>query len=115
MVITEEKLQEAVEVLRSFGVRRVLLFGGFAYAPEKAQDIDLAVEGIPLAEIWRADGAVGDVLDVPYDVVYREESPGFFDLVRKHNKTLFDGEKILPLIPETIQEFRRVWRGWLEE
>ena len=90
MKISEEKLRKVVAVLRSFGATRVLLFGSCVRDPEGARDVDLAVEGIPLGQIWRADGAVTEVFDTPCDLVVREETPGFYEIIRKRAKVLYE-------------------------
>ena len=45
MDLTENKLSQAVQVLRRMGAKRVVLFGSFATDPTTAADVDLAVEG----------------------------------------------------------------------
>lgn len=90
MVVTDEKLRTAVDLLRSFGANRVLLFGSYAHHPEMAQDVDLAAEGIPPAKIWRADGAVAEALGVPFDLVVREENPDFYEIIRKRARVLYE-------------------------
>ena len=89
MVIAEDRLQQVVDALRSMGARRVLLFGSCLDAPDHARDIDLAVEGIPLDRLLDADVAVHDILDVPTDLVSREENPAFYEIVEKRGKVLF--------------------------
>lgn len=90
MAVSKARLEQAVEVLRSFGATRVLLFGSYLRDPENARDLDLAAEGVPLKSIWRADGAVTEALGVPSDVVFREESPEFYDLIRKRATVLYE-------------------------
>jgi predicted nucleotidyltransferase len=90
MNITPEKLRKTVDVLRSFGARRVLLFGSYAMNPELAKDIDLAVEGIPLRRILHADVAIEEVLGVPFDLIAREETPEFYDIISKRARVLYE-------------------------
>lgn len=59
------RVRRAAALLRSrFGARRVVLFGSLSheawYSPES--DIDLAVEGIPGADYWRAWEAIEQVI-----------------------------------------------------
>lgn len=85
-----QQLDEVVRVLREMGARRVLLFGSAATQPESARDVDVAVEGVPLPRLLEADARVHDILRVPTDLVSREESPGFFDLVSRSAKVLYE-------------------------
>lgn len=90
MTLSEDQLNQAVGVLRKLGARRVLLFGSLATAPETARDVDLAVEGIPLSRLLEADARVHDILRVPTDLISREESPRFFDLVTRTARVLYE-------------------------
>ena len=90
MLIPEEKFGQVVGMLRSFGAKRVLLFGSYVRDPENARDIDLAAEGIRLTHLWRADGRLSDILNVPCDLVVCEENPDFYDLIKRNAKVLYE-------------------------
>jgi predicted nucleotidyltransferase len=90
MKVSDDKLQAAVRVLRAMGARRVLLFGSAVETPETAHDIDLAVEGIPVRNILEADVAVCEVFEGPTDLVTREENPGFFELIERRCRVLYE-------------------------
>ena len=90
MIVPEERMLRAVNALKEFGARRVLLFGSYLDAPERANDVDLAVEGIPLNRLLDADVAVCEILEVPMDLISREENPEFFDIVARRGKVLFE-------------------------
>jgi predicted nucleotidyltransferase len=90
MILPDERMHRAVDALRRLGARRVLLFGSFLHDPDKARDIDLAVEGIPLNRILDADVMIQEILEVPADLVSREENPSFFDIVARRGKVLFE-------------------------
>jgi predicted nucleotidyltransferase len=90
MAVQLDRLSEAVESLVRMGARKVILFGSAATAPEQANDIDLAVEGIPLGRILDADVAVHDILKQPLDLVSREENPEFFDIVKCYGRVLYE-------------------------
>ncbi len=90
MDVRNEQLQAAVQALRRHGAKRVLLFGSYLNAPEGARDIDLAVEGIPLRRLLDADLAVYRIFRTTFDLVSREETPAFFDLIRGQAKVLYE-------------------------
>ncbi|MCX7047022.1 MAG: nucleotidyltransferase domain-containing protein [Candidatus Sumerlaeota bacterium] len=90
MKIAEGQLNRVVDILRSMGAKRILLFGSYASSPETAQDIDLAVEGIPLRRLLDADAAVFEALEAPFDLVSREENPRFFDIISEDAKALYE-------------------------
>ena len=89
MAVNLKKIPQAVQVLVKMGARKVILFGSAAENPESANDIDLAVEGIPLNRILDADVEVGDVLRQPYDLVSREENSDFFEIISRYGKVLY--------------------------
>jgi len=89
MAVNLAKIPQAVQALVKMGARKVILFGSAAENPESANDIDLAVEGIPLNRILDADVEVDDILRQPYDLVSREENSDFFEIISRYGKVLY--------------------------
>ena len=89
MAISLEKLPSVVEALVGMGARTVLLFGSAAESPERANDIDLAVEGIPASRMLDADVEVYRILQQPFDLVSREENPEFYDIIRRYGRVVY--------------------------
>ncbi len=90
MKISQKKLETVVEILKSFGADRVIVFGSYVSSPDTARDIDLGVEGIPLSRLGAAEMAIYQVLRRPFDLVSREETPEFFALIAKNSGTLYE-------------------------
>ena len=88
MAVNLEKLPAAVETLVRMGANKVILFGGAAVSPERASDIDLAVEGIPPERILDADVALMEILGQSFDLVSRDLDPEFFDIATSYGKIL---------------------------
>lgn len=93
-MISDTTIQRAVDVLRSYGATRVLIFGSYLQDPHKARDIDLAAEGIPLNCAWKAGGAISEIVDFPYDLVFKEENPAFYELIKKHAAIIYEQTNI---------------------
>ena len=89
MILPEGQLDALVMLLRSFGAKRVLLFGSYLSDASKARDLDIAVEGIPLTRLLDADAGAYALLRQPLDLVSREEDPAFFDHVSIGAKVLY--------------------------
>ena len=89
MAVDLTKLPQAVEALVKMGARKVILFGTAAESPESAQDIDLAVEGIPVSKILDADVVMGEILGQPFDLVAREENPRFYSVISRYGKVVY--------------------------
>jgi len=92
MAVPMDKITLAVDALRSFGAKRVLLFGSCVGDPARARDVDLAEEGIPFERLGMAELTVYRLLRSPFDLISREEDPRFFDLVSKKAVTLYEEE-----------------------
>jgi predicted nucleotidyltransferase len=90
MILTEHRLGQAVQVLRSMGAKRVVLFGTCSTDPARARDVDLAVEDIPLAQLLDADLRVQEALRAPTDLVSREENPSLYDIVVRYGRVLYE-------------------------
>jgi len=64
----EQEIREAVEILRNYGAKKVVLFGSAARSQEP-QDLDLACEGLPPERFFEALGKLLSTLSVPVDLV----------------------------------------------
>lgn len=62
-------------LLGEFGATRVWLFGSFAVGPlHDGSDVDIAVEGLSSERYFSALAAVGQLVDLPIDLVRVEDS-----------------------------------------
>jgi predicted nucleotidyltransferase len=64
----DEDLCKAVEILKAYGAKRVILFGSAARGAVP-QDLDLACEGLPSSRFFEALGKLLTTLSVPVDLV----------------------------------------------
>jgi predicted nucleotidyltransferase len=88
MAVNLAQLPRVVDALVRMGATKVLLFGSALDHPDRAKDIDLAVEGIPPERILDADVAVMDILHQPFDLVAKDLNPRFFAIVERFGKVL---------------------------
>jgi predicted nucleotidyltransferase len=88
MAVNLQCLPQAVRALVQMGATRVILFGSAVSAPERACDVDLAVEGIPPERLLDADVRMMDILGQPFDLVAREINPRFFSIVERYGRVL---------------------------
>jgi predicted nucleotidyltransferase len=89
MAVNLEKLPRVVDALVRMGATKVVLFGSALEQPARANDVDLAVEGIPPERILDADVAVMDILQEPFDLVAKDLNPNFFAVVERYGKVLY--------------------------
>ncbi len=87
------ELPKAVSILKSYGVKKIILFGSLC-RPEKfhaRSDIDLAVSGIPSDKIIRAGADLMMALDWPIDLKPWEELNDFFrEMILKRGEVLYE-------------------------
>ena len=90
MPITERQLQEAVDIARRFGATRLLLFGSALTNPEKARDLDLAVDGVPGWDFFRMAAEIEERLGVPLDVVPLDVDDPFVCAIERDGRVLYE-------------------------
>jgi predicted nucleotidyltransferase len=89
MSISGEILRTAVELARSYGASRVLLFGSALNDPENAQDLDLATD-IPGLDLFAYAGQLEEKLGIPVDVVPLTPRTPFVDHIARTGEVLYD-------------------------
>jgi predicted nucleotidyltransferase len=85
-------LPTAVDILKRYGVKRVILFGSLCRAGRfhRGSDIDLAVEGIPPQKFIRAGADLMMSLDWPVDLKPLEELDEFFrELIFQQGEVIY--------------------------
>jgi predicted nucleotidyltransferase len=88
-----QALPTAVAILRRYGAKRIVLFGSLCQPGRfhRTSDIDLAVEGIPKRDFFRAGADLMMVLDWPVDLKPWEElDDAFRDLIAEKGEVLYE-------------------------
>jgi predicted nucleotidyltransferase len=88
MPVTQEHLDQVVEIARRHGADRVLLFGSAVDHPERARDIDIAVGGVKGWEFYGLVGKFEDVLPLPVDLVDLDAGGMFIEHIEERGKWL---------------------------
>jgi len=82
--------QQAIETIcRKYGAKRALLFGSSLDLRRKAQDIDLAVEGVAPRDFFAFCGELLFALSKPVDVVDLSGRSKFLDLIRRDGVAVY--------------------------
>jgi predicted nucleotidyltransferase len=87
-------LPRATDILKKYGAKRVILFGSLCRAGRfhRRSDIDLAVEGIPAQDFFRAGADLMMALDWPVDLKPLEEIDEFFrELILQKGEVIYAG------------------------
>lgn len=69
MAIDPSKIDRIVELARTYGATRLILFGSMAKTPSAARDIDIACEGVPGWKLYELAAKIEDELNVPLDII----------------------------------------------
>lgn len=89
MPVTPHHLQQAVEIARSYGATRLVLFGSAATHPEQAQDLDLAVAGVPGWRFFGLAARLERALHLSVDLVALEPPTPFAQHVEQWGRVLY--------------------------
>lgn len=67
--IRPEHISRAIEIARSFGAERLILFGSAAVDLQQARDLDLACDGVPGWKLYALGAQLEEELRVPLDLI----------------------------------------------
>jgi predicted nucleotidyltransferase len=88
-MISAQDLETIRQTARTYGLKRVLLFGSAADPRRAPHDIDLAVEGLAPGRFFQFHGDLLLSLTLPVDVFDLSQSGRFADLVRKEGVPIY--------------------------
>lgn len=88
-MVSKKDKAAIVDLSRRYGVRRVLLFGSSADPAREAEDIDLAVEGIPPKDFFKFYGDLLFSLSKPVDLIDLSHESRFTRLVRRDGIAIY--------------------------
>ena len=74
----EEEIKSIVTLSKESGAKKVLLFGSCVANPEEAQDIDVAVSGVPPESFFDLYGKILAVVKDEVDLLPFEDLDGYF-------------------------------------
>jgi uncharacterized protein len=82
------KMDRMIQLAKSYGATRLILFGSAMETPETARDIDLACDGVPGWKLYELAAKIEDELDVPLDIIPLTPSTRFTQNIEKRGKIL---------------------------
>ncbi len=88
MGISNEQLEQVMEMAREYGVSRLILFGSMLDNPAEARDIDLACDGVPGWKLFELAARLEEELHMPLDLVSLTPSTRFTRLIEKRGRRL---------------------------
>jgi uncharacterized protein len=88
MGISQEKLNRIIEIAKSYGITRLILFGSAATNPAQARDIDLACDGVSGWDFYKLGAKLEEELGIPLDLVSLTPPNRFTKLIEKQGIVL---------------------------
>jgi predicted nucleotidyltransferase len=83
MNLPQEKIHRIIEVAKSFGATRLILFGSAAVNPAQAGDIDLACDGVSGWNFYKLGAKLEEELETPLDLIPLTPPNRFTRLIEK--------------------------------
>ena len=65
MAVDQSKIQKIVDLAKTYGATRLILFGSMAKTPLTARDIDIACDGVPGWKLYEMAARIEDELGNP--------------------------------------------------
>lgn len=90
MPVTQEHIDKSVELAKSFGASKLVLFGSSIEDPLNANDIDLAVDGIEGFKIFTFSDRLEKLMNIPVDVIPMDVKSPFLDYILKYGRIIYE-------------------------
>lgn len=81
-------IQKIVDIAKTYGATRLILFGSVLDTSENARDIDLACDGVPGWKLYEMAARLENELGISLDVVSLSPSTHFTKLIEIKGKRL---------------------------
>ena len=88
MAIEKKHLDRAVNLAKSFGATRLILFGSAFNDPEKARDIDFACDGIIGWKLYEFGARLEEELLMPIDLISLSPPNRFTRMIERRGRVL---------------------------
>ena len=88
MAVLQEQLDRAIVLAKAYGATRLILFGSAVTAPEQANDLDLACDGVTGWELYELGARLEEELRIPLDLVPLSPPTRFTRLIEHRGKVL---------------------------
>jgi len=88
MAFDPTKIDKIVQLARTYGATRLILFGSALDAPQTARDVDIACDGVPGWKLFELAAKIEAELDIPFDIIPLTPVTRFTQNIEKKGKVL---------------------------
>lgn len=86
MAFDPSKIDKIVQLAKTYGAIRLILFGSAIDSPQTARDIDIACDGIPGWKLFELAAKIEDELDIPLGMIPLPPASRFTQNIEKKGK-----------------------------
>lgn len=88
MAVSQQQIDRAKDLAKSYGATRLILFGSAAENPAEANDLDLACDGVAGWRLYELGGRLEEELHAVVDLVPLTPSTPFTRLLERRGQVL---------------------------
>jgi len=88
MAVSQAQIDKIVSVAKAYGATRVILFGSSVESPQKANDLDLACDGVQGWKLYELASRLEEDLQTTLDIVPLTPPTRFSRLIQARGKIL---------------------------
>ena len=88
MAFDPSKIDKIVQLARTYGATRLILFGSAIDTLQTARDIDIACDGVPGWKLFELAAKIEDELYIPIDIIPLTPASRFTKSIEKKGKVL---------------------------
>jgi len=82
------KIEKIVQLARTYGATRMILFGSAKDTPQTARDVDIACDGVSGWKLFELAAKIEDELNIPFDIIPLTPATRFTRNIEKKGKVL---------------------------
>ena len=88
MAFDPSKIDKIVQLAKTYGATRLILFGSAIDKPQTARDIDIACDGVSGWKLFELAAKIEDELDIPLDIIPLTPATRFTQNIEKRGRVL---------------------------
>jgi predicted nucleotidyltransferase len=88
MAVTQTQIDKITSLARSYGAKRLILFGSALEEPDQARDIDIACDGVSGWKIFELAALLEEELRMPLDLIPLTPPSRFTKYIESKGKVL---------------------------
>ena len=90
MTLSQAQIERIIKLAKTYGAKRLILFGSSLQESLEARDIDLACDGVPGWKLYALGSRLEEELRTPLDIVSLSPPTRFTRLIERKGKVLYE-------------------------